>query len=73
MGTVSKLNCVNNYLCISAKFLMRSTHLCVIMINDKQLKYLHEVANWGEKRNNVNTAYSALYISASELCEQSQY
>ena len=35
MGTVSKLNCVNNYLCISAKFLMRSSHLCVIMINDK--------------------------------------
>lgn len=35
MGTVSKLNCVNNYLCIVAKILMRGRHLCVIIINDK--------------------------------------
>lgn len=36
MAMVSKLNCVNKYLCIGAKSLMRSSHLCVIAINDKQ-------------------------------------
>lgn len=35
MGTVSKLNCVNNDLCIGAKILMRGSHLCVIITNDK--------------------------------------
>lgn len=47
MGTVSKLNCVNNDLCIGAKILMRGSHLCVIITNDKQLKYRHEVVNSG--------------------------
>lgn len=49
MGIVLKFNCVNNYLCISVKFLMRSSYLCVVMINDKQLKCFYEVVNFGGK------------------------
>lgn len=47
MGIMLKFNCVNNYLCIGVKILMRGSYLYVIIINDKQLKYRYEVVNFG--------------------------